>query len=147
MCLPALGLIGGIISGIGAMAQANAAAATHDANKQLQERQNQIQIMSGAYKAQAKEREMKVMLGEQRAGFAANGIALSGTPLNVIEESAEEGALDVAAIRWGARLEGDNSLYQAKIEGMNAKNAKAAGVIGFLTPVLGAAAKMGQGYG
>jgi hypothetical protein len=144
MCLPALGLIGGIISGIGAMAQASAQAATHDANAQLQERQNQIQIMSGAYKAQAKERENKIAAGEQRAAFASNGIALSGTPSLVIQESVEEGALDVQAIRWGARLEGDNSLYQKEIELMNKKAAKTAGIIGFLTPIVGA---LGQGFG
>lgn len=147
MCTPILGLIGGIVSGIGAMAQANAAAANAEAQAKLQERQALIERTTGSYKAERTAERVRQVEGNQRANYAASGLALTGTPGEIIEDSATQGALDIAAIRWNSRLNADNLGYEAKVSKMNAANARAAAPIAFLTPVLGSVAKFGTSFG
>lgn len=147
MCVAALSIIGGFISGIGAMQQANAAAESEKAQAEARRRQAIIDQDSGAYKAKQQQRQVDRVLGKQRAGFLSSGIALSGSASDVIDESTMEGALDVAAIRWNSQLSADNERYNAKINDMNAANAKAAAPIAFITPVLSGVAKFGSSFG
>lgn len=147
MCISALSIIGGIVSGIGAMQQANAAAASEQAQAEARRRQAVIDQDSGAYKAQQQQRQVDRVLGRQRASFLSSGVALSGSAAEVIDESAMEGALDVAAIRWNSQLSADNERYNAKINDMNAANARAAAPIAFITPVLSGVAKFGSSFG
>lgn len=147
MCVAAIGLIGGVLSGIGAMAQANAAAANETAQAEMKDRQAAIERSTGAYKAARLAEKVKQVEGNQRANYAASGLALTGSASDVIEDSATQGALDIAAIRWNTTLTSDNLGYEAKINRMNAKNAKASAPIAFLTPVLGSVAKFGTSFG
>lgn len=147
MCVAAIGLIGGVLSGIGALAQANAAAANETAQANMKDRQALIERNTGAYKAERLAERVRQVEGNQRANYAASGLALTGSAGEVIEDSATQGALDIAAIRWNTQLTADNLGYEAKINRMNAKNAKASGPIAFLTPVLGSVAKFGTSFG
>lgn len=147
MCVQLIGLIGGIVSGIGAMAQANQAAANAEAQAKMQDRQALIERTTGSYKAERQAEQVRRVEGSQRANFAASGLALTGTPGEVIEDSATQGALDIAAIRWNSRLNADNLNYEAKISRMNASSARAAAPIAFLTPVLGSVARFGESFG
>jgi hypothetical protein len=81
--------------------------------------------------------------GCQRAGFAANGIALSGSAEDTLLDSAEEGALDVATVRWNSKLAADNLRYSAKIDKMNAKTTRQSMPLAFISPVLSSAAQYG----
>lgn len=147
MCVAAIGLIGGVLSGIGALAQANAAAANETAQANMKDRQALIERNTGAYKAERLAERVRQVEGNQRANYAASGLALTGSAGDVIEDSATQGALDIAAIRWNTQLTADNLGYEAKVNRMNAKNAKASGPIAFLTPVLGSVAKFGTSFG
>lgn len=147
MCVAVLGILGGVLSGIGAMAQANAAAANAEAQAKMQERQALIERTTGAYKAERQAEKIKQIEGNQRANYAASGLALTGSPQDIIEDSATQGALDIAAIRWNSRLNADNLNYSAKVSRMNASNARAAAPIAFLTPVIGSVARFGGSFG
>ncbi len=143
MCLPVIApILAGVVSGVGAAMGAKAQQAQADANAALNERQAKIETETGAYKAQRTQDQVDRTLGAQRAGFAANGVALSGSAEDVVMDSAEEGALDVAAIRWNSRLASDNFKYQAKIDKMNSKIASKAAPLAFIAPVIGG---IGQG--
>lgn len=134
MCLP---IIGAIVSGIGSVVGLAAQAASYSAQADYQRRQAQIELETGAYAAKQKQKEVNAVLGTQRAVFGASGLDLmSGTPSDVYTGSAQEGALDVAAIRWNSQLAGDNFNAQAKISDMNASNTMAAAPFAFLTPVI-----------
>lgn len=133
MCLP---IIGGIISGVGAAMGAAGQAASAKAQGALERRQAEIERNTGAYKAQRQQDQVDRVVGGQRAGFAGNGIALSGSAADTIAESTEEGALDVAAIRWNSKLAQDNLKYQAKVSDMNAGIANAAIAPAFLAPTI-----------
>lgn len=138
MCLPAvLPIIGGVLAGVGGAMKAKAEQASLNAQGAFNDRQAKIERMAGAYKAERTQDQVDRTLGAQRAGFAANGVALSGSPADVIVDSATEGALDVAAIRWNSGLAADNYRYKAKIDRMNASAAGRAAPLAFITPIIG----------
>lgn len=147
MCVAVLGILGGVLSGIGAMAQANSAAANAEAQAKMQDRQALIERTTGSYKAERQAERVKQIEGSQRANYAASGLSMTGSPGEVIEDSATQGALDIAAIRWNSRLNADNLNYEAKISRMNAASAKAAAPIAFLSPVIGSVARFGESFG
>jgi hypothetical protein len=146
MCLPVLGLIGGVVSGIGAAMGANAEAAGLEGQAKFKERQAIMEREAGGAKARQIQGQVDRTSGAQRAGFAANGIALSGSAEDVLIDSAEEGALDVATVRWNSALAADNLKYQAKMDRMNAKTARRSAPLAFLSPVISGAASFAGEY-
>lgn len=146
MCVAAVGILGGVVSGLGAAMGMQNDAASLDAQAKFKERQAGLEIEAGAAKARQIQGEVDRTLGAQRAGFAANGVALTGSASDVILDSAEEGALDVATVRWNSRLASDNLKYQAKMDKMNAKSARRAAPLAFLSPTLGSLAQFGSEY-
>ena len=147
MCWAAVGLIGSVISGIGAARNAQQEEANLRSQQAVQKRQAGIQQTTGAYRATRQQEQNERVLGSQRAAYAASGVALSGSPLDTIEDSATEGALDVAAIRWNSGMEADTQRTNARVSGQNADNAGSSVGMAFLTPVLGGVAKFGQSFG
>lgn len=147
MCGPVLGLIGGIVSGIGAFMGAQAQAQSYRAEAAYQQRQAQMEREAGSYEAAQKQDQLRRLIGAQIAGYAANGLAITGSPLGAIQSSAKEGAKDIAAIRYGSRVRENNSLDQASISRMNATNASRAAPIAFLSPVIQSATRLGGSFG
>ena len=146
MCLPVLSVIGGVVSGIGAAMGANAQAAGLDASAKFKDRQAVMETEAGGAEARRIQGQVDRVGGAQRAGFAANGVALTGSAEDVLLDSAEEGALDVATVRWNSRLRADNLKYEAKIDRMNAKTAKRSAPLAFLAPTLSGLASYGSDF-
>lgn len=143
MCLP---IIAGVVSGVGAAMGASAQAASAKGQEAMDKRQAAIEVGAGAYKADRTQDDINRTLGQERAGFAANGVGLSGSAADTISDSTEEGALDVAAIRWNSKLSGENLMYKAKLDNMNAKQAQIAAPIAFLSPVIEGVAKYSSSF-
>ncbi len=147
MCLPVIApLLGGIVSGVGAAMGNKANAASLDAQAAFKKRQAVIENETAGYKSARVQDDIDRTLGAQRAGFAANGLALTGSAGDVVAETAEEGALDKAAILWNSKLEQDNLKYQAKVDKMNAKTERSAAIISFLSPVISGGAEAFASY-
>lgn len=138
MCLP---ILGAVIAGVGSAMSAMTAAAQSKAQAEMERRQAAIERQTGAYEADRKTDQVQRVLGSARAATIANGLNLSGGALDVIDESAQEGALDVAAIRWNSRLAADNHMFKAGISEMNAKANTMAAPLAFLSPVIEGFAK------
>lgn len=147
MCLPAVvGVLGAVVSGVGAAMGAKAEAASLDAQADFKDRQAKMEVEAGEVEGRRIKGQVDRVSGAQRAGFAANGIALTGSAEDVLIDSAEEGALDVATVRWNSRLASDNLKYQAKIDRMNAKTARRSAPLAFAAPVLGGLASYGGDF-
>lgn len=144
MCLP---IVAGVISGIGSAMGALQTRAQHKANEALNKRQALIETATSSYEVQRKQEELQRLAGSQRANSIANGLSLVGSPADIIEDSATEGALDVAAIRWNSGLKSDNLRYQAKVDSMNARSAGMAAPIAFLAPVISGVAEYRSSFG
>lgn len=143
MCLP---ILGAVITGVGSAMSAMTAAAQSKAQAAMDRRQAMIERETGAYEADRKTDQVQRVLGSARAATAANGLNLSGGALDIIDESAQEGALDVAAIRWNSRLASDNLMFKSKISDMNAKSSMIAAPLAFLSPVIEGVAKYRSQY-
>lgn len=138
MCLP---IIAGVVSGIGAVMGAKSQQAGLEASADFKDRQSALEREAGAQKANQVQGQVSRTLGAQRAGFAASGVGLTGSAADTILDSAEEGALDVATVRWNSALASDNLKYDAKIDRMNAKSAGRAAPLAFLAPVISGTAQ------
>ncbi|CAB5079525.1 hypothetical protein UFOVP143_2 [uncultured Caudovirales phage] len=150
MCVPIIGAVigaaGSIFSGMAAASAANGQAAVYKAEKQAQLYQAQSEANAGSYESSIKLDEGKRLLGKQVTGLASMGVDVStGTPGEIITDSASAVNMDVAAIRHNWQDKSNLSSYNAKIAGLNAKiasnNAKMAmigGVVGAISPLVGA---------
>lgn len=137
----AIGLIGGIMSGItgmmAAQAQGEAAAAAANQNAQIAEYNRQVAERNKATAlaeadAEARDvsRENRRTMASIRAAYGASGLALEGSPLDVMEDTALEQELDVAKTRYKGQLraigyqdEAANYKMKAELHRMEAASA------------------------
>lgn len=145
MCTPSIAmgamLIGGVLEGIGGFSTSMNNAAQYDMQAAGYERDIAAETETSAYEIARTQDEVDRGAGRQRAGFAANGIALSGSAADVLHETAIEGALDVEAIRWNSDVKIGNLKYAQKVAKYNAKTERAAAPLRFISPVIGGIAK------
>lgn len=134
MCLP---MIGGIVSGIGALASGMQQAAQYKAQSKALKVQAQGERNVGSYESARAQERGDLAVSKNITGFAAKGLDITtGTPQDVILDSATEVALDVGTIRANAQVQSNKTDYEAKIAKMNAKSAKTGAIIGAIAPVL-----------
>ena len=139
MCTP---LIGGIITGIGSLVSARSQAAAARSQAQFHERQAAMERQRGAFEGARASDKARRLLGRQVANYAASGVQLSGSPGNIIDDSAAEAALDIGAIRYGAEARASNEQFRAQQSHASARSFIAAAPFGFLAPVIQGAAKL-----
>lgn len=136
MCLPALALVGGIVSGIGAMAGASAQANTANAQAAAYERQAAAERMTAQFNADRQLSKNMGLLSQQRTAYLAAGLSLEGSPTDVIEDTARETQIDVEAIKWNGDIKAQNFEAQRDIFKMKADSAMTAGIFGAISPVI-----------
>lgn len=76
-----------------------------------------------AANAQAQDREARRRIGAARAGYGASGVALEGSPLDIIEQSAMEAELDRQNILYAGDLKAQGFENTAELERSRGKNA------------------------
>ena len=151
MCTPvaaiaAVGVAGAVVQGAAAASARNTEASNYDSRANLQDRQSDIEKKTGEYQAQRLEERVSRIIGDQRATYASNGIALSGSAADVVEESALEGALDAEAIRWNSDLAASNYQLEAKVSRNNAAATRGSAGSAFLAPVINSFARFGSAF-
>lgn len=134
MCLP---VIGGIIGAVGSLASAAAQASGMRAQAKFQERQARLEQQRGAYESARQKDANDRRLANMRSQYLSSGVALSGSPEQVIEDSATEASLDEQAIKFGSQIKADNLRFEAQMSRMNARNAMIGGGLGALSSVVG----------
>lgn len=134
MCLA---VVGAVVSAVGTLASAAAASAQARAQQEALNRQALMESQRGAYESQRQKDANTRKLAGMRGQYLSSGVALSGSALDVLTESATEASLDEQAILYGAKVRSDNLRYEAKIAGMNAKHAMIGGALGAFGDVLG----------
>ena len=149
------------VSTVGAIqqSQAQSAQAKYQAavarNNQIIARQNADDALKrGDIEAQKQRQKVQLMLGQQRAGFAAQGADLtSGSVLDILGDTAATGELDrLTILNNSARearqymLQGVNFQADAQLYQMQAKQAQTAGYFDATSSFLGGASKVGSSY-
>lgn len=136
MCTLVLGLIGTAISAVGSIAQGQQAAASADAQARAYEQQAVADQQAAAFEGQRERRRQELLQANARAQVGASGVALSGSPSEVLAANAREGELDIQAIRYSSQLRQNNLRTQADISRFQGKQAKTAGYINAASSVV-----------
>ena len=136
---------GGLLSGAGQIASANAQskAAKYNAevqrqNATLAERQAKNVLEAGAREEQKQKALTQQLMARQQAVFAANGVDPTfGTPFNLTVDEAVQGAIDGLTIKVSTYRKHDDVRNQAvsyrnqaALYDMEAKNSRTAGILG-----------------
>jgi hypothetical protein len=133
MCLM---VIGGIIQAVGTIASAQAQSASYKAQAKYAERQAVMEGQKGAYEAARQRDRNNRQLATMRGAYLSSGIALAGSPDQIIQDSATEASLDEQAIKYGAKVKSDNLRFESQLARMNARSAMTGGVIGAIGSVV-----------
>jgi len=118
-----------ISSAISTKAMGEAQKATFETNARMAKLQAEDAIKRGDKAAALHAQKVKKLIGAQRAAYAGQGVDISiGSPLDIQEETAELGALDVLTIRnnayreaWGYRAQALDYTTQGKFASLEAK--------------------------
>lgn len=97
------------------MAEYNAAVATEDAKAAK---------YKAGYDEQAHRDQVRKTLSAQRAAYGASGVDMTGSPLLVMEDTAQQGELDALAIRYGGDVEASRQRSAANLYRMQGSSAK-----------------------
>jgi hypothetical protein len=147
VALGVLGIGGGVLEGIGAAQTRENNAQTYEMNARGLERDIASEKERSAYEIARTRETIQRTLGSARAGHAANGLALSGSVADTLQDTAIEGALDLEAIRWSSGEKVKSLGYQAGVYRYNAKQERAGKALAFIAPVIGSAARFGGNFG
>lgn len=147
VALAVAGMGGSILQGFGAAQQRMTNAQTHDLNAAGIDRDIGAEEEATAYTVARTREGIARTQGAARAGFAANGLALSGSAADVLRETAIEGDLDVAAIRWSSDEKIKGMRFQRDTLRYNAGQERAAAPIAFASSVLSGVSRFGGSFG
>lgn len=114
--------------------QAQANASVYEA--QVAQRNAKIARNQAETDQEDQRRENRRQLGAMRAAYGASGLELSGSPLDVLADTAIEQELDVARIGYRGELRAIGEKDKADLALAAASNAKKAGSIGAITSVV-----------
>lgn len=138
MCLDPFTMIAAGVSAAGSLIGAQQQSAAYKTQAAFADRQAVVEQQQGAYEAARQAGINDQRLAGIRSGFTHAGVALAGSPTNVLVSSAEQASLDEQAIKYGAQLRSDNARFEGAQARANASSAMAGGVIGAITPFVNA---------
>lgn len=136
MCGPMIGMVGALVSAAGSIYSGMTQSAGYQAAAKSHEMQAQADLNAGSYQSARHEEKMARLTGQQITATAANGVGLSGSPMDVIIDSKAEGELDKAAIRGNWQQKSNIETFNAGVSRMNAGSAMTGGFIGALAPIV-----------
>jgi len=95
----------------------------------------------------ASRRETESLLAQQTAAFAAGGVQLTGTPIEVGVAQATEGEKEAQGIRFEGELAATVAEFEADLLEAQGASAKKAGIVGGALSLAGSVATVGLGGG
>ena len=115
----------------------NAAVASNNAVQQQQAAEYEA--------ARIRDRNRRI-LASSRADLSKNGVALSGSGLDVLSDSATQGELDALAAIYTGKVGANAQRAQSSLDRMAARNAAGTGLLNGIATGLSGAAQTGMGY-
>lgn len=106
--------IGSIQEGNAAMASAEYQSAVLSNNATMERNKAKQELAAGQNEANQKRREVAAIIGRQRAGVGASGVEMSGSYLDVLTDTAGQGAFDIAMIRHNAEIRATDRNFSAQ---------------------------------
>lgn len=127
----ALLIAGTAVSAAASIAEGRQASALHRYNMAVAQRDADAARRAAAFDEAQSRRRTQSLMSRQRALFAASGVDTgTGSPLAIFEETAEQGALEALAIRYGGETEALRHESRAELDRMEAKARRRGGYLG-----------------
>lgn len=123
------GYIAAAMSAVSAISQASQQKDAAKYNEKLAENQAIGARQEAAAAADRQHRQSAKTIGSMQATYAASGVGLEGSPLEVLEESARNAELDRLTILWNGEGRAQGYQNTAELERSRGKNAMASGYL------------------
>lgn len=117
-----------VVAGVGALSNANARQNAAEYNQEVSLQNAKVAKEQADVNESAQRRRNARMLGRQVTSVA-DGPGLSGTGLDLIEQSTTEAELDALNIRYAGQLGVMTNLARGELYGMEAEQAESAGYL------------------
>ncbi len=142
-----ISLIGTAVSAYSSVAAGQNAKETADYNSEMQRRQAKDVLVRGSIAADEKRQQARKIIGAQTAAMGASGFATdSGSPLQLLTESAGMGELDALRTLNNAQRQASGLNAQADITQWQGNVAETTGAMNAAGTALGGLASAGMGY-
>ena len=128
---PIAALGGALLGGIGSTMQGESNAQASQYNAAVAQRNAVIARDQGEAAAQAQQRAASRQMGSMLANYGASGVQTdSGSPLDVLADSARMAALDNLTIKYNAALRAAGYESESTLENARAKTSRTSGILG-----------------
>lgn len=139
--ISAIGTAVSVVSAIGgAMTQRDSA----KYNAKVAENNAIASRQQAAANAEAQQRDARMRIGQMEANYAASGVSLEGSPLEILEQSARNSEMDRLNILYGGELRAGNYGAEAQLNKSRASSAMTSGFIRAGSELMSGAARYGQ---
>lgn len=141
-----LSLAGTAVSAAGQISQGNQAEAMGRLQQASYEQQARSVANASAFEQARERRKFEVTQANARAQIGSSGVALEGSPGEVLMNNAGESELDIAAIQYGSTIKQDQLRTQGAISafgGQQARSASRIAATGTLLSGIGRSVQMG----
>ena len=136
-----------LVGAAGAISSGRQQAAANRYNAQVAEQNAERAVLTSEAEAAREGDRNRRRLASSANAFGASGLALEGTPLDVMADLASEAALDEQIIRWRGRTQAQGLRTQAAQDRAAASRATTAGYAQAGATLLTAGARLGSGLG
>lgn len=106
------------------------------------EQQAQAEGQASAFEAAQERKKQELQQAAARAAVGASGVAVAGSPTEVLAANAKQGQLDIKAIQYGSQIRQNSLRTQADISKFSGKQAMTAGIINGVTGLASGIAKI-----
>jgi hypothetical protein len=135
------------VSAVGAIQQGQANKAAASYNAQLAERDATISRQQASMDAETQRRDSQQTLGAMRAAYGASGVTMEGSPLDVLEASAEAAERDRQTLLYKGELRAMGYESDAAGQRYRGKQAETASYYSAGSSILMGAARAGKARG
>jgi len=141
-----MGVVGAGISAYGAYSEGQDAAEASRYNAEISRQEATLAEASGALDASRQRKQVSRLIGTQKAGYAGAGVELTGSPLDVMINTANEGELDAQIIEYNAKVRSMGAMSQANYDEKLAGIYERSGVFKAGSTLLTSASNIGTNY-
>lgn len=135
-------VVGTVISAVGAVRSAQAQSAAADYNAKVAGLNAQAALQQGDAAAEAQQRDAARKIGSSLAAYGASGVQTdTGSPADVLAQSARDATLDNLTIKYNAKMRAMGYQMQSNLDSANASNSASAGVLAGTSSLLSGAAR------
>lgn len=134
-----LSLVGGVLGAAGAEQEADARSAAANYNASIANQNADLSLQQATEQERQQREYAYQALGNERASYGASGVSMSGSALDVLQESARNAELDALNIRHAGQVKAWQYRSGARLDSMSANAAQSAGQFGVMSALLSGA--------